>query len=159
MRCVNIYAALNCLCRHFSKYFQTDPSTKLPPGFTRAGNRFFLDIQPCGQNFTMSWCRAVCSKCTESSGKPVYVQGEENAVRRVLCPLNTMLLMLWSTSWCMFCLINLKWCLQQGRLNHAQGSPGCEARQSRGDLATGYWGVWSPSGYIFCLNLLCPWCY
>merc|ERR1719341_2458158 len=49
--------------RHFSKYFQTDPSTKLPPGFTRAGNR------------------AVCSKCTESSGKPVYVQGEENAVR------------------------------------------------------------------------------
>jgi len=49
--------------RHFAHCFPSDPSTRLPPGFDRVGNR------------------AVCNKCTEISGKPVYVQGEENAVR------------------------------------------------------------------------------
>jgi hypothetical protein len=49
--------------RHFQRWFPVDPATKLPPGFTRTGNR------------------AVCNKCTETAGKPVYVQSEENAVR------------------------------------------------------------------------------
>ena len=67
------------LCRHFSKDFQVDPTTKLPPGFTRAGNRFstFLSIHLS----TICGYRAVCIKCTESSLKPVYVQSEESAVR------------------------------------------------------------------------------
>ena len=46
-----------------------------------------------------------------------------------------------------------------GRLNQAQGPPGCEARQSGGDLTTGHGDVWSPSGYICRLNLLCLWCW
>ena len=49
--------------RHFSHLFTVDPETRLPPGFTRSGSR------------------AVCCKCTELCGKPVYVQGDEHIVR------------------------------------------------------------------------------
>ena len=47
---------------HFRNYFKTDPETGIPPGFTKSGTR------------------AVCENCSEKAGKPVYIQGDCEAV-------------------------------------------------------------------------------
>ena len=119
------------LCRHFSKYFQVDPTTKLPPGFTRAGNRFstFLSIQLS----TICGYRAVCIKCTESSLKPVYVQSEESAVR-------------WETFKKIWIWLKLIWSVLNDSIRTAQRSLGCETWQPWGGSATGGRCDWSTSG-------------
>ena len=50
---LQIQAILNWIFRHFAKYFHTDPSTKLPPGFTRAGNRFWNSFWRWDYNFLL----------------------------------------------------------------------------------------------------------
>merc|ERR1719228_606113 len=49
--------------QHFQLWFPMNTETNLLQGFNRTGSRI------------------VCCKCTETAGKPVYVQGEENAAR------------------------------------------------------------------------------
>jgi hypothetical protein len=51
------YAAM-----HFSPYFKTSPETGIPPGFTKSGTR------------------AICEECSGRAGKPVYIQGDREAV-------------------------------------------------------------------------------
>jgi len=48
---------------HFSDWFAVNPDTGVPDNFTKSGNR------------------AVCQTCTGSSDKPVYIQGEKEAIR------------------------------------------------------------------------------
>eukprot|EP00092_Neocalanus_flemingeri_P019384 GFUD01020998.1.p1 GENE.GFUD01020998.1~~GFUD01020998.1.p1 ORF type:complete len:822 (+),score=261.57 GFUD01020998.1:62-2527(+) len=47
---------------HFRNYFKTNPETGIPPGFTKSGTR------------------AICENCSEKAGKPVYIQGDREAV-------------------------------------------------------------------------------
>ena len=58
-------------CRHFSKYFQTDPSTKLPPGFTRAGNRSCLNKTTLGKTFSIC---LVIGRSAQSAQSPLASQ-------------------------------------------------------------------------------------
>ena len=51
------YAAM-----HFSQYFQTSPETGIPPSFTK------------------SETRATCEECSGRAAKPVYIQGDREAV-------------------------------------------------------------------------------
>merc|ERR1719369_502780 len=48
---------------HFSEWFSVNPQTGVPENFSKSGNR------------------AICDTCTGSSDKPVYVQGEKEAIR------------------------------------------------------------------------------
>lgn len=48
---------------HFKSWFQVNPDTGMPDNFTKTGNR------------------AVCGACTGNSNKPVYIQGEREAIR------------------------------------------------------------------------------
>jgi len=48
---------------HFNEWFKVNPETGIPDNFTKNGNR------------------AVCNTCTGSSDKPVYIQGEKEAIR------------------------------------------------------------------------------
>jgi len=48
---------------HFSDWFQVNPDTGVPDNFTKTGTR------------------AVCGACTGTSNKPVYIQGEREAIR------------------------------------------------------------------------------
>ena len=47
---------------HFRNYFKTSPETGIPPGFTKSGSR------------------AICENCSEKASKPVYIQGDTEAV-------------------------------------------------------------------------------
>jgi len=47
---------------HFRKYFNIESETGLPPGFTKTGTR------------------AICENCSAAANKPVYIQGEKEAV-------------------------------------------------------------------------------